>query len=111
MTTRYACRRAAVAKPGIRAVFRWPWANARGGSNPLSRIEGAFSHGRLNTLVAPWLPSVLSFESAAAHQAPNGCHQLLGALFLLGVRASDDAVMGVVVQESERDLVERRLNR
>ena len=42
---------------GIRAVFRWPWANAREGSNPLSRIEkplcGAFRSGLLNRAGRP----------------------------------------------------------
>src|SRR5215207_3867719 len=50
-------------------------------------------------------------QSAAAHHAADGCHQLFGALFLLGLRAADDAVVRVVVEESQRDLVECRLDR
>jgi hypothetical protein len=43
----------------------------------------------------PWLRhrnAILDGESAATRYAADGCQQLLGALFLLGVRAADDAV-------------------
>src|SRR4051794_20636518 len=49
--------------------------------------------------------------SAAAHEAPDGRHQLAGAGVLLGVGAIDDAVARVVVEQPQRDLVERGLDR
>ena len=48
--------------------------------------------------------------SAAAHHAPDSCHQLLGALFLLRVRAANDAVVRVVVEQAQGNLVERGLS-
>ena len=48
--------------------------------------------------------------SAAAHHAADGCHQLLGALFLLRVRTAHDAVVRVVVEQAEGHLVERGLS-
>src|SRR3954452_23422033 len=48
--------------------------------------------------------------SAAAHEPPDRGHELLGAVVLLRLGALDHAVAGVVVEEAERDLVERRLD-
>src|SRR5437764_2829960 len=51
----------------------------------------------------PWL--------AAAQQAPDGAHELVGQLLRRSLSiAFDDAVMGVIIKESEGDLVERRLD-
>src|SRR5215204_2242212 len=48
--------------------------------------------------------------SAAAHQAADRCHQLFGPFFLLRGGPTHDAVAGVVVEQAQRDLVERRLH-
>src|SRR5207249_421596 len=51
-------------------------------------------------------------SSAAAHEPPDGGHQLLGLglAVLVGLRAHD-AVLGMVVKQAKRDLVERGLDR
>jgi uncharacterized membrane protein YraQ (UPF0718 family)/YHS domain-containing protein len=46
-------------------------------------------------------------RSAAAHEPADGGHQL--ARLLVGVIGADDAVVGVVVQEAEGDVVQRGL--
>jgi hypothetical protein len=49
---------------------------------------------------------------AAPHQTPDRAHQLVLELFRWALRGpADDAVGGVVVQQSERDLVEGGLDR
>src|SRR5204863_6253969 len=48
--------------------------------------------------------------SAAAQQPAHGAHELVGALALLRLRGTDDAVVRVIVQQPERDLVQRRLD-
>ena len=47
---------------------------------------------------------------AAAHQAGDGAHQLIGHLFWVAVLATDDAVLSVVVEQPKRHLVERGLD-
>ena len=43
--------------------------------------------------------------SAAAHEAPDGGHQLFGLVGPLGAFGPDDAAVGVVVEQAERDFV------
>lgn len=49
-------------------------------------------------------------ESAATHQAPDSRHQLVRSLAALILTGTHDAMVGVIVQQPERDLVERRLH-
>src|SRR4051812_9618063 len=44
------------------------------------------------------------------HQPADGGHQLFGALLLAALGVADDAMPGVVVEQAERHLVERRLH-
>jgi hypothetical protein len=45
------------------------------------------------------------------HEPRDGGHQFVGLVGLLVSLGAHDAVAGVVVEQSERDLVERRLDR
>lgn len=49
--------------------------------------------------------------SAVSHQTLDCAHELGGAFFGAFIAAADDAVRGVVLEEGQGDLVQRRLNR
>src|SRR3954465_13121431 len=53
---------------------------------------------------------VRSLNLSTPHQTPDGRHQLLGLLCTVVLVRAEDAVLCVVVEEPERDLVERGLN-
>ncbi len=50
-------------------------------------------------------------ESSAAHESPDGGHQLDGALLLMLGLSIEDTGAGVSVQQPERDLVQCGLDR
>jgi len=60
--------------------------------------------------VAETAVRVSSLRSATAHQARDGRHELLRPLGLVVVGGAEDAVLRVIVEEPERDLVERGLH-
>src|SRR4051812_11586557 len=81
------------------------------GSSPAMRGPPMGERGRRTLSLAPRRTQTRRSGSAAAHEPADGRHQLAGPRVLLGVRPIDDAVARVVVEEPERDLVERRLHR
>ena len=50
-------------------------------------------------------------RSAPAHEPPDGGHHLVGAIDALLALGAHDAMARVVVEQAERDLVERGLDR
>src|SRR4029453_3935161 len=49
----------------------------------------------------------VAIASPAAHEAPDGGHQLIGLLGPVGALGAHHAVAGVLVEQPERDLVQR----
>src|SRR3954471_18314211 len=87
------------------------WTNAEIAKPSTSAHHTSHAMRKASHSPLPMTSSTAPVLLAAAHEAPDGAHQLAGELVAVAVLAAlDDAVAGVVVEQPERDLVERRLD-